>query len=394
MSAVLETKTMDKTEILEKIAALDIREAGLCGGKLADRLKECAKTGADTGVAAALNNADTDCVLLEVLKNEPEKVLEGISIAAQALGTDDKILYVPESETELANSLAGLAAKYGVEVKAEFLDIRANEKKLLMHIVTAADLADGFRGSYAPGVYVSVNGGPVKKVAYGTKISELADLSDAKALILGYQLHKPEAAGLTVEEAGIANGVVKVLTAHDCVVAETEKRVMASRKQSCGKCVFCREGLIQLQYMQKEITEGRGKAEYVELTKEIGEAMCFSTPCTMGQTSAKIALTAMEGFASEYEAHIKKKRCPSAVCTKLVNIYINPKCCVGCGACVDACPHGCIEGQPGYIHMLDDYDCTKCGTCVEACPNGAIILTTGRVPKVPFRMTKVGRFRG
>ena len=394
MSALLETKTMDKTEVLEKIAALDIREAGLCGGKLADRLKKCAETGADTGVATALNNADTDHVLLEVLKNDPEKVLEGISVAAQTLGTDDKTLYVPESETELAKSLEELAAKYGVEVKAEFLDIRANEQKLLMHIVTAADLADGFRGSYVPGVYVSVNGDPVHKVAYGTKISELADLSDAKALILGYQMHKPEAAELAVEEAGIANGVVKVLVTHDCVVAETEKRVMASRKQSCGKCVFCREGLIQLQYMQKEITEGRGKAEYVDLTKEIGEAMCFSTPCTMGQTSAKIALTAMEGFADEYEAHIKKKRCPSAVCTKLVNIYISPKRCVGCGSCVGACPHGCIEGQPGYIHMLDDYDCTKCGACVEACPNGAIILTTGRVPKVPFRMTKVGRFRG
>ena len=394
MSTLLETKTMDKTEILEKIAALDIREAGLCGGKLADRLKECAETGADTGVAAALNNADTDYVLLEVLKNDPEKVLEGISIAAQALGTDDKTLYVPESETALADSLANLAAKYGVTVKAEFLDIRANEKKLLMHVVTAADLADGFRGNYTPGVYVSVNGGPVTKVAYGTRIAELADVSNAKALILGYQVHKPEAAGLAVEEAGIANGVVKVLTTHDCVVAETEKRVMASRKQSCGKCVFCREGLIQLQYMQKEITEGRGKADYVELTKEIGEAMCFSTPCTMGQTSAKIALTAMEGFAGEYEVHIKKKRCPSAVCTKLVNIYINPKRCVGCGACVDSCPHGCIEGQPGYIHMLDDYDCTKCGVCAEACPNGAIVLTTGRVPKVPFRMTKVGRFRG
>ena len=64
MSALPETKTIDKTEILEKIAALDIREAGLCGGKLADRLKDCAEIGADTGVAAALNNADTDYVLL------------------------------------------------------------------------------------------------------------------------------------------------------------------------------------------------------------------------------------------------------------------------------------------------------------------------------------------
>lgn len=398
MSAFEYAKTMSREEILEKIAALDIREAGLCGGKLADRLaqslEECAELGMESGVAAALNNADTACVLLEVLKNDPEKVLEGIAIAALALGTENKALYVPEAETELAKSLTDLAEKYQVEVKAEFVNVRANAGKALIHIVTAADLSDAFSGSYVPGVYVSVNGGAVRKAANGTTVAALADMADAKALLLGYEIRKPDAANLPVEEAGIANGVVKVLTAHDCVVAETEKHLTASRAQSCGKCVFCREGLIQLQYMQKEITEGRGKAGYVELTKEIGEAMCVSTPCTMGQTSAKIALTAMDQFAGEYEAHIKKKRCPAAVCSSLVNIYISPKHCTGCGDCVAACPAGCIEGQPGYIYMLDDYDCTKCGACVKACGSGAIVLTTGRVPRVPYRPTKVGKFRG
>lgn len=379
-----------KEELLNKIAALGLREFGLCAGDLADRLKAATVP----GVVAALNNADTDHVLLEVLRNDPEKVFKGIDLAAEAVGGEDKLLYLPEGEDALAESLKSAAEQHNVSIALGIVNKRANAGKALIHIVTAADLADAFEGSYVPGVYVSVNGAPVAKVAYGTKIAELVDLTDAKALLLGYQMVKPEAAELAVEEAGIDNGVVKVLTSHSCVVSETEKRVAASRAQSCGKCVFCREGLIQLQYMQKEITMGRGKPDYVDLTKEIGEAMCFSTPCTMGQSSAKIALTAMENFAGEYETHIKNKRCPSAACTALVNIYINPKRCLGCGTCVDKCPHGCIEGQAGYIHMLDDYDCTKCGACVEACPNGAIVLTTGRVPKVPFRMTKVGRFRG
>ncbi len=400
MSAYENAKTMSREEIMEKIAALGIQEAGLCGGSLAGRLAaslaEAEEEKKETGIVAALNNADTDYALLEVLKNDPEKVLQGIAIAAMAIGTERKTLHVPESETELADSLAQLAANYQVEVAAGLVNLRANKGKAIIHIVTAADLADAFGGEYVPGVYVSVNGRPVKKVPNGTKVADLLseeERAEARALILGYRMCKADAAALPVEEAGIANGVVKVLTSHHCVVVETEKQLMASRKQSCGKCVFCREGLIQLQYMQKEITQGRGKADFADLTKEIGEAMCFSTPCTLGQNSAKIALTAMENFPAEYEAHIKKKKCPSAVCAKLVNIYIDPKHCNGCGACETVCPYDCIEGQPGYIHMLDDFDCTKCGKCTEVCETGAIVITTGRVPRVPYRLTKVGRFR-
>ena len=54
--------------------------------------------------------------------------------------------------------------------------------------------------------------------------------------------------------------------------------------------MFCREGLIQLEYMQREIMEGKGKNEFLELTDEIGAAMCFSTSCSVGQTSAKLCL--------------------------------------------------------------------------------------------------------
>ena len=145
--------------------------------------------------------------------------------------------------------------------------------------------------------------------------------------------------------------------------------------------------------MQKETTEGRGKAEFLDLTKEIGEAMTYSTPCTMGQVSSKIALSAVDKFESEFTAHIKKKKCPAGVCFSEEVIYIDPKLCQGCGECADVCPKDCIEGKAKYIHMIDEFDCDQCGKCIEACDAGAIIKTSGKVPKLPNRLTKVGRFK-
>ena len=246
MGALEHAKTMSREDVLKKIAALEIQESGIHAGPLTAHfdaaLAENVEEGTDLAAVAALNNADTDQVLLEVLKNDPEKIFEGLAIAAYALGTEKMVLYVPEAETALTESLADTAAKYQAEVKAEFLNIRENKGNALLHIVTCADLADAFSDAYTPGVYVSVNGVEVKKVAADTKIADLADTEGAKALLLGYRLHQPEDTQLTVAEAGIANGVVRVLTEKDCIVAETEKKLTASRKQSCGKCVFCREG--------------------------------------------------------------------------------------------------------------------------------------------------------
>lgn len=397
MSALENAKNTSSQDVLNKIREANLSEYGLYSQPLFDRLMaaktESAEEQKELGVVAALNNADTEHVLLTVLKEQPEKVMEGISIAAYALETEKKSLHVPEEETELMESLKETADKYGVELVKGIVNVRAAKGCAVLHIVTVKNLADLFDGCYEDGVYVSVNGAALQKVAADKKIAELIDTDDVKALYFGYEYHTPEAADITVGEAKITDGVIRVLTSKDCIVQGCQEELLASRKTSCGKCVFCREGLIQLEHMQKEITEGRGKAEFIDLTKEIGEAMCYSTPCSMGQVSAKAALSATELFAKEYEEHIKKKNCPAGACTSFVNIYIDPSLCNGCGECMDVCPKDCIEGKAKYIHMIDDFDCTKCGKCMEVCDEDAIVQTTGKLPKLPNRLTKVGKFK-
>ena len=45
--------------------------------------------------------------------------------------------------------------------------------------------------------------------------------------------------------------------------------------------------------------------------------------------------------------------------------------CIGCGACVRACPRKCHEIHGG-VHLFNRENCTLCGQCADACPSGAL----------------------
>ncbi|HQJ52386.1 MAG TPA: 4Fe-4S binding protein, partial [Anaerolineae bacterium] len=53
-------------------------------------------------------------------------------------------------------------------------------------------------------------------------------------------------------------------------------------------------------------------------------------------------------------------------------LEINREECIGCGACVDACPFGALR-LVDNIAEVDD-KCTACGACLEVCPVSALSL--------------------
>jgi Fe-S-cluster-containing hydrogenase component 2 len=56
--------------------------------------------------------------------------------------------------------------------------------------------------------------------------------------------------------------------------------------------------------------------------------------------------------------------------------------CIGCGACMPACPVQAIRMVNDKAE-IDKKICTNCGACIPACPAGAIKADSER-PGVPF----------
>ena len=143
--------------------------------------------------------------------------------------------------------------------------------------------------------------------------------------------------------------------------------------ESCGKCVPCREGLVQMRDILEDICKGKGQEGDIELIETLAGTIRDCSLCALGQTAPNPVESTLRFFRSEYEAHIHHKRCPAGVCPPLITYKVLPDRCTACGACKRVCPAQAVEGQKKVVHRILVEKCIKCGQCYEVCPTDAII---------------------
>jgi NADH:ubiquinone oxidoreductase subunit F (NADH-binding) len=115
----------------------------------------------------------------------------------------------------------------------------------------------------------------------------------------------------------MGSGSILVIDGDACIVDQAKCSLSFIQNESCGKCVFCREGTMQMAEILTDITEGRGKTHDIDLLLELGEGLKLGAQCDLGRTAPNPALTAIRYFREEVEAHINERRCQARVCKKI-----------------------------------------------------------------------------
>jgi len=138
----------------------------------------------------------------------------------------------------------------------------------------------------------------------------------------------------SLKEVGamVGSGGLVVMNQGTCIVEMARFFMQFTQKESCGKCVVCREGTKQMLALLIDIVEGRATLETLDLLEELARIVQVGSLCVLGKTAPNPVLSTLRYFRAEYLEHVVNKRCPAGKCQALKTSSIIPENCSGCSA--------------------------------------------------------------
>ena len=182
--------------------------------------------------------------------------------------------------------------------------------------------------------------------------------------------------------AMMGSGGLVVMDETTCMVDLAKFFMGFIQRESCGKCIPCREGTRRILETLESITERPKKTDKrsslerfkaVMYMERLSGVIKDTSLCGLGQTAPNPVLSTLRYFRDEYEAHVFDRKCPAGACHDLLNFSIDADKCVGCTLCAKQCPTGAIMGKVKTPHYIIPDKCIRCGACYEVCKFKAVV---------------------
>jgi len=301
-----------------------------------------------------------------IIQHDPFSLLEGIGIAAYAIGAQKAYIYLRGEYHYLLDGLKGAidqATSKGlldlpIEIREGAGAYICGEESALMNSIEGKRGEARFRPPFPPesGLFASptiinnvetlmnipriIAGGAawfsrigttkstgtkvfsvsgdverpgVYELALGCRLAELLDLAGAKDVKL---VQIGGATGGIVPasmvntplsyETVLGSGAITVMNTTRDVIDFVYRSMEFLNEESCGECTPCREGTEVMIDILERLTRGEGVEEDIKVLEELSLVMMGSSLCGLGQAAPIPVLDTLKYFRNDYENRIKQ----------------------------------------------------------------------------------------
>ncbi len=181
--------------------------------------------------------------------------------------------------------------------------------------------------------------------------------------------------------AMMGSGGLVVMDENTCMVDVAKFFMDFIQRESCGKCIPCREGTRRMLEILESITskprnshDALDRFQGVIMLEKLARVIKDTSLCGLGQSAPNPVLSTLVNFREEYEAHIFDRECPAKKCQDMKVYSINVDKCTGCTLCAKKCPVDAIIGNRKTPHFIVRDKCISCGNCLTECKFEAVLV--------------------
>lgn len=112
----------------------------------------------------------------------------------------------------------------------------------------------------------------------------------------------------------MGSGGMIVMDQRSCMVDVAKFFMDFCREESCGKCLPCRAGTVQMYNLLDRITRGIATRDDLAHLERLADLVRNTSLCGLGQGAPNPVSATLRYFRSEYLAHIDDHVCPAGAC--------------------------------------------------------------------------------